>query len=173
MEWFEDESLWRELYPYVFPVERVAAAPGQVTQLLSLAGVTGGAELDLCCGPGRHAVEFARRGQPRHKPGSGNSGGADSIVTEGSLRIQIPHRRTLVARVQLVGGGNKNEKGRSCQPYALPQVERARGIAAGHHPPDVSKHNDGSIGRTTAELGARSEHSACGCDADRWGLGFH
>ena len=62
MEWFEDESLWRELYPYVFPVERVAAAPSQVTQLLALAGVTGGAVLDLCCGPGRHAVEFARRG---------------------------------------------------------------------------------------------------------------
>jgi SAM-dependent methyltransferase len=62
MEWFEDESLWRELYPYVFPVERVAAAPGQVTQLLALTGVSGGSLLDLCCGPGRHAVEFARRG---------------------------------------------------------------------------------------------------------------
>jgi SAM-dependent methyltransferase len=62
MEWFEDETLWRELYPYVFPLERVAAAPGQVTQILALAGVTGGAVLDLCCGPGRHAVEFALRG---------------------------------------------------------------------------------------------------------------
>src|ERR1035441_4875326 len=48
MEWFEDESLWRELYPYVFPVERVAAATGQVAQLLDLAGVTGGTVLDLC-----------------------------------------------------------------------------------------------------------------------------
>src|ERR1039457_7009417 len=62
MEWFENESLWRELYPYVFPVERVAAAPGQVTGILALTGVTAGAGLDLCCGPGRHAVEFARRG---------------------------------------------------------------------------------------------------------------
>jgi SAM-dependent methyltransferase len=62
MEWFENETLWRELYPYVFPVERVAAAAGQVTQILALAGVTGGTVLDLCCGPGRHAVEFARRG---------------------------------------------------------------------------------------------------------------
>src|ERR1039457_5861482 len=62
MEWFENESLWRELYPYVFPVERVAAAVGQVTGILALAGVNGGAVLDLCCGPGRHAVEFARRG---------------------------------------------------------------------------------------------------------------
>ena len=62
MEWYEDESLWRELYPYVFPAERVAAAEGQVSQMLTLTGVTGGAVLDLCCGPGRHAVELARRG---------------------------------------------------------------------------------------------------------------
>ncbi len=62
MEWFENEALWRELYPYVFPAERVAAAQGQVTQIQALTGVTGGAVLDLCCGPGRHAVEFARRG---------------------------------------------------------------------------------------------------------------
>jgi SAM-dependent methyltransferase len=40
----------------------VAAAAGQVSQLLALAGVTGGAVLDLCCGPGRHSLEFARRG---------------------------------------------------------------------------------------------------------------
>ena len=62
MEWFENETLWRELYPYVFPVERVAAAHGQVTRILALADVSAGAVLDLCCGPGRHAVEFARRG---------------------------------------------------------------------------------------------------------------
>lgn len=62
MEWFADESLWRELYPYVFPTERVAAARRQVSAILALTGVTGGAVLDLCCGPGRHAVEFARRG---------------------------------------------------------------------------------------------------------------
>jgi SAM-dependent methyltransferase len=62
VEWFENETLWRELYPYVFPMERLAAAQGQVTHLLALAGVSAGAVLDLCCGPGRHAVEFARRG---------------------------------------------------------------------------------------------------------------
>jgi len=62
MEWFEDETFWRELYPHMFPPERFAAAPGQVDQVLSLAHSSGGAVLDLCCGPGRHAVEFARRG---------------------------------------------------------------------------------------------------------------
>lgn len=62
MEWFEDETFWRELYAYMFPPERISAAASQVEQVLLLAHLSGGAVLDLCCGPGRHAVEFARRG---------------------------------------------------------------------------------------------------------------
>ncbi len=62
MEWFEDDEFWRDLYPYFFPAGRFAAAGDQVGQVLALTGVTGGAVLDLRCGPGRHAVEFARRG---------------------------------------------------------------------------------------------------------------
>jgi SAM-dependent methyltransferase len=61
-KWFEDETLWRELYPYVFPADRVAAASAQVAQILALTGIEGGPVLDLCCGPGRHSLEFARRG---------------------------------------------------------------------------------------------------------------
>jgi len=62
MEWFQDEEFWRELYPYMFPAERFAAAGEQVEQILALAGTDGNKVLDLCCGPGRHAVEFAKRG---------------------------------------------------------------------------------------------------------------
>lgn len=62
MEWFADDAFWRELYPYMFPPERMAGAAGQVEQVLSRAQLSGGAVLDLCCGPGRHAVEFADRG---------------------------------------------------------------------------------------------------------------
>jgi SAM-dependent methyltransferase len=62
MEWFEDDAFWRELYPYMFPAERFAAAPEQVDQVLKLTNLQGGPVLDLCCGPGRHAVEFARHG---------------------------------------------------------------------------------------------------------------
>ncbi|HEY2012260.1 MAG TPA: methyltransferase domain-containing protein [Bryobacteraceae bacterium] len=62
MEWFEDEEFWRELYPYMFPAERFRMAADQVSQLLTLTGLTGGTVLDLCCGPGRHSVEFARAG---------------------------------------------------------------------------------------------------------------
>src|SRR5215813_12444286 len=59
MEWFEDDAFWRELYPYMFPAERFAIAPEQVVQILALTGFSGRTVLDLCCGPGRHAVEFA------------------------------------------------------------------------------------------------------------------
>jgi len=62
MEWFEDESFWRELYPYMFPPDRFSAAAKEVECVLQLAHVTEGAILDLCCGPGRHSVEFAKRG---------------------------------------------------------------------------------------------------------------
>ena len=62
MAWFEDEDFWRDLYPYMFPVERLAAAPEQVGQILALTGMQAGNVLDLCCGPGRHAIEFARQG---------------------------------------------------------------------------------------------------------------
>lgn len=61
-EWFEDEDFWRELYPYMFPPDRFSASGKEVECLLQLAQVTEGAILDLCCGPGRHSVEFAQRG---------------------------------------------------------------------------------------------------------------
>jgi len=62
MEWFENEEFWREFYPFLFPPERFAAARDEVDRILTLAGCRGGKILDLCCGPGRHAVEFAQRG---------------------------------------------------------------------------------------------------------------
>jgi len=64
-EWFEDESLWSELYPALFTEERLRLGEEEVPKVLELAGlsaVAGPAALDLCCGPGRHAVPLARRG---------------------------------------------------------------------------------------------------------------
>lgn len=64
-EWFEDESLWRDFYPVMFPEERLRMGEEEVTQVLALAGLTapaGRSVLDLCCGPGRHAVPLAQRG---------------------------------------------------------------------------------------------------------------
>lgn len=62
MQWFEDDRFWRGLYPYMFPAERFELAAEQVSRILILTSLKGGSVLDLCCGPGRHSVEFARRG---------------------------------------------------------------------------------------------------------------
>ena len=61
-EWFEDETFWREMFPYMFDENRFAQAGEQVRKLLKLTGVRRGAVLDLCCGPGRHSVVLAKRG---------------------------------------------------------------------------------------------------------------
>lgn len=62
MEWFESDDFWRDLYPFMFPEERFAAAREEVASILALTSCNGGNMLDLCCGPGRHSLEFAQRG---------------------------------------------------------------------------------------------------------------
>src|SRR6059036_984430 len=61
-EWFADESIWKDLYPFTFPESAFAVADEQVEKILRLTGLGGGTVLDLCCGPGRHAVALAKRG---------------------------------------------------------------------------------------------------------------
>ena len=61
-EWFEDDSFWEALYPVTFPPERFPLGEQEVEQVLRLVPLRGGTVLDLCCGPGRHAVPLARRG---------------------------------------------------------------------------------------------------------------
>ncbi len=61
-EWFDDDSLWRELYPYIFTEERAGAGAEIARQVLALAKPRGRRVLDLCCGPGRYAVPLAKRG---------------------------------------------------------------------------------------------------------------
>ena|SRR5215469_11815593 len=62
MDWFENDDFWRDFYVYMFSPERFAAAKEEVSQIIALTNCSGGNLLDLCCGPGRHAVEFAQRG---------------------------------------------------------------------------------------------------------------
>ena len=62
MEWFESEDFWRDFYPWMFSAERFAAAKDEVSRIMALTQCSGGKLLDLCSGPGRHAVEFAQRG---------------------------------------------------------------------------------------------------------------
>src|SRR5262252_2536082 len=61
-EWFADESIWKDLYPFTFPESAFVVADEQVEKILRLTGLGGGTVLDLCCGPGRPAVALAKRG---------------------------------------------------------------------------------------------------------------
>jgi len=61
--WHEDDTFWETFGPVMFSEERWKSAPVETDQLVELAGITPGARvLDLCCGPGRHSLELARRG---------------------------------------------------------------------------------------------------------------
>jgi len=61
-EWFEDDSFWTELYPFMFPAQRFEAAAEEIDKMTALLDLQGSTILDLCCGPGRHSVELAKRG---------------------------------------------------------------------------------------------------------------
>ena len=61
--WYEQDTFWKKWAPFLFAKERWENAPEEVANLLSLLKITPGASvLDLCCGPGRHSLELARRG---------------------------------------------------------------------------------------------------------------
>lgn len=62
-QWHEADDFWETLGPVFFEAGRWASAPGEIDQIIDLASIApGAAVLDLCCGPGRHALELARRG---------------------------------------------------------------------------------------------------------------
>jgi SAM-dependent methyltransferase len=61
-EWFADESFWETSYPFMFPASSFERAAKEVDHVRALAKTEAGALLDLACGPGRHAVPFARAG---------------------------------------------------------------------------------------------------------------
>ncbi|MHC4817829.1 MAG: SAM-dependent methyltransferase [Planctomycetota bacterium] len=61
--WFEDPGFWDSRADVMFSRERLEQTPEEVDRLVELLGLAPGAHvLDLCCGPGRHAVELRRRG---------------------------------------------------------------------------------------------------------------
>jgi SAM-dependent methyltransferase len=62
MQWFEDDRFWQTFYPRMFDGRKFEAAAGEVDRVLALSGVTEGAVLDLCCGPGRHSLPLAQKG---------------------------------------------------------------------------------------------------------------
>ena len=62
-DWHDNDTFWEETGPVLFTEERWKAAPGEVERILELMRLPAGAKvLDVGCGVGRHAIEFARRG---------------------------------------------------------------------------------------------------------------
>jgi SAM-dependent methyltransferase len=61
-EWFDDDSFWRELYPFIFSKQRIADADQQVAKALALTKPRSKSILDLCCGPGRCSIALAKKG---------------------------------------------------------------------------------------------------------------
>ncbi len=59
-EWFDDDTFWREMYPFMFPEQRFAATAEQVENALTLTKPSGKTVLDLCCGPGRCSIALAQ-----------------------------------------------------------------------------------------------------------------
>ena len=60
--WYDDESFWEKLFPFMFPDERFAIAEEQIEKLVCLVRFEGTAVLDLACGPGRHSTALAKKG---------------------------------------------------------------------------------------------------------------
>jgi len=61
--WHEQDALWEALEPVFFTQRRKSSAPLEIEKIISFLRI--GSEksvLDLCCGIGRHSLEFARRG---------------------------------------------------------------------------------------------------------------
>jgi SAM-dependent methyltransferase len=61
-EWFEDERLWRETFPFLFAEWRFSETPQEIDKILALVSPSGKTALDLCCGPGRCSIALAARG---------------------------------------------------------------------------------------------------------------
>ena len=61
--WYEEDSFWEIVEPYLFGQQPLSNAPAEVDKVIALLGLQPGMSvLDLCCGVGRHTLEFARRG---------------------------------------------------------------------------------------------------------------
>lgn len=62
-DWFENDAFWEAMAPALFTQEKWEETEEEIDAVLSLFNLAPGARvLDLCCGPGRHAIELARRG---------------------------------------------------------------------------------------------------------------
>lgn len=62
MKWYEDQDFWIDLCPFLFPESRYEDAPNEIDLILGGVAKPVRKALDMCCGPGRHAIALAKRG---------------------------------------------------------------------------------------------------------------
>lgn len=62
MHWYEDDALWSDFAPTMFPPARAESAAALVDGSPLLDFPPGTRVLDLCCGPGLFVVPLAARG---------------------------------------------------------------------------------------------------------------
>lgn len=62
MSWFTKADFWSLFYEWMFPAESFVQATEQIQDIVNLSGITTGAVLDLCCGPGRHSIPLRKLG---------------------------------------------------------------------------------------------------------------
>lgn len=61
--WHDDDEFWTTWRPFMFTEKHWEKAPADIDGIINLLELKPGRHiLDLCCGPGRHALELARRG---------------------------------------------------------------------------------------------------------------
>ena len=61
--WHEEEDFWETWKSVLFPKERWEQTPEEVQNIIKILEIKDNAQiLDLCCSPGRHALEFTRQG---------------------------------------------------------------------------------------------------------------
>jgi cyclopropane fatty-acyl-phospholipid synthase-like methyltransferase len=61
--WHDDPQFWETFSPAIFNEQRMAVAAEEVENIIALLQIsTGDKILDLCCGPGRHSLQLAKKG---------------------------------------------------------------------------------------------------------------
>lgn len=61
--WHEDDCFWEALAPFFFSLDRIDNAGSDIDGVIALLNLSPGMKvLDLCCGPGLHTCELAKRG---------------------------------------------------------------------------------------------------------------
>jgi len=63
MTWYDDDVMWAATESWMFNPARWEGTVAEVDDIIGLLEIRPPASvLDLCCGPGRHSIELARRG---------------------------------------------------------------------------------------------------------------